>query len=236
MSTNTNAILSTVSDVMNFMSPYAGGSVPDVNDTEYTDWLRWIATKQEEYARRGFWRRLLTRTTLSIVADATTTLLPTNFNKPNGIYVLDVNGVDWAESNNADNVSIFVEMVTDSTSSDFGKWRIYYATAPTESVTATLWYFANPPQPTASSDKLLLPGDMVGFAALAEYYRVANQEGSMDKAEQDAENRFNTYLSLEMIPPKYELLSMASRGSTRVDRLELAKNYYRSRTNRSTQL
>jgi hypothetical protein len=233
--TNTNQIIKTLGNVLTFMATSAGGTIPPETDSEYADWVRWITVKQEEYAQRAFWRRLLTRTELSITADEETTLLPDNFHKPNGVYVLEVNEVDWAENDNEDDQTIFVEMCTDYTDDDFGKWRIRYGTTPTEDATAILWYFANPPKPVASTDLVLLPGDMVAYGALTEYYRVANQEGSMDKAEQDAENRFNTYLSMEMIPPKYELLTFSSRGSKRKDRSEIAKSYYTSRTNRGSQ-
>jgi hypothetical protein len=236
MSTLTNQTIKTLTDVLNFMSPFAGGSIPDENDSEYADWVRWIQVKQEEYAVRGFWRRLLTKVDLSIEKDEETTLLPDNFHKSNGLYVLDVNGVDWAEDSNLDGQVIFVEMCNDSTDEDFGKWRVRYSDTPTEDVTATLWYFANPPKPVDSTDILILPGDMIGYGALTEYYRVANQEGSMDKAEQDAENRFNTYISMEMIPAKYELLNFSTRGSRRIDRLEVAKGYYKSRVNRNHQV
>ena len=83
-----------VSDVMNFMAPYAGGSVPGVSDPDYADWLRWIGLGQQDAANRGFWRRLLTKDDLTITASAETADLPDNFYKPNGIYALYVNGID----------------------------------------------------------------------------------------------------------------------------------------------
>lgn len=230
-----NITISTLAQCLSFMASFAGGSVPSVTDSEYLDWVRWIAIKQEEYAKRGFWRRLLTKADLSIVADEETTVLPDNFHKSNGLYVLEVDGVDWAEPSNSDGQVLFVEMCIDSTDEDYGKWRIRYATIPTESSTATLWYFAAPPTPSSPTDILILPGDMIAYGALTEYFRTSNQEGSMDKAEQDAENRFISYLSLEMIPSRYELLSFGNGKPTRTDRLTTAKNYYRSRINRNTQ-
>jgi hypothetical protein len=234
MATNSNQTIKTLSNVMDFMAPFAGGAVPDANSVDYANWVRWIGVKQEEYAVRGFWRRLLTKDTLTITKDKETTLLPDNFHKANGLYILDVNGVDWAEADNEDEQRILVEMVVDPTDENFGKWQVRFNPIPTETVEATIWYFANPPRPTAPTDILILPGDMVGYGALIEHYRKSGAEGSMDKVEQDAENRFNTYLSLEMIPPKYELLRF--NGKTQINHLTVARTYYSTRTNRNTQL
>ena len=227
MSTITNQSVKTLADVMNFMSPFAGGSVPATTDQEYADWRRWIVNKQEEYAKRGFWRRLLKRDVIEI--DTTgVAVLPDDFNRSNGLYILEVNGIDWAEANNEDEQIIFVEMITDPDDSDFGKWQVVCGTPPTETVTATIWYFVNPPAPVASTDIVLLPGDMIAYGALAEYFRTTGAEGSQDKSDEDAENRFTTYISLEMIPPKYELLHFSTRGSKRVDHLVKARDrYYR---------
>lgn len=216
---------------MNFMSPFAGGSVPNSTDQEYLDWRRWIVNKQEEYARRAFWRRLLKRDVLDIEGESV--VLPDDFNKHNGLYIFAVNGVDWAEENNEAGISLYVEMITDPDDEDFGKWQVVFSES-VDSAEATIWYFANPPAPVDPTDKVLLPGDMIGYGALGEYFRTTGAEGSQDKAEEDAENRFTTYISLEMIPPKYELLRFATRGSKRVDYLANARSrYYRS--NRPTQ-
>ena len=232
MSVSTNQVVKTLLDVLTFMKPFAGGTVPDETSEEYLEWVSWVQIRQEEYAKRGFWRRLLSRK--SIVLDGETIALPDNFHKHNGLYVLDVNGVDWAESENQDNMTVFVEMETDSTEAAFGDWQLRLSQS-VSNVDAILWYFANPPKPDSPTDIVLLPGDLLGYGALIDYYRQANQEGSMDKAEEDAENRFITYLSLEMIPPKYELLSFSTHGASRVDRLERAKSYY-GRANRNTQV
>jgi len=239
MSTITEQSIQTLDDAMQAIAPFAGGSIPDVSDTEYSDWKRWIINAQETYAKRGFWRRLLKRKT--IVLDTEETYLPDDFNRPNALYVLDVDGVDWAEPDNTDEVVIFVEKDLDLYLSDdvtpntnFGKWRIVF-NSDIDNKTATLWYYCNPPAPEDTTDKLVLPGDMVAFGALAEYYRTTGAEGSQDKAEEDAENRFNTYMSLEVIPPKYELLHFATRSTTRrIDHLKVAKNRY-YRTNRNIQ-
>lgn len=222
---------------MNMMAPFAGGSIPSSGDAEYGDWLRWIQQKQEEYARRAFWRRCLTRTTLTL--NGATTLLPDRFHKPNGLYMVIVDGVDWMDADNEDQQNIFVEMdnavyESDGTTpnANFGKWQMRFLDAPV-SKTATVWYYSNPPKPTATTDVLLLPGDMIGYAALAEYYRTSGAEGSQDKAEEDAENRFQEYLMLEVIPSKNELMRF-ERTNTKTNRLNEAKNYYRTRNRAAT--
>jgi hypothetical protein len=229
MALETQSSIRTLGDVLLMMSPFAGGSIPDENDSEYADWVRWIGQKQEEYSRRAHWRRCLTREVVTL--DGETTLLPVRFHKPNGLYMCIVDGTDWMEPENQDDQYIFVEMDNDPDSVNYGRWQMRFLNAP-DNVEAVIWYFANPPKPTVSADLLLLPGDMVGYAALAEYFRTANQEGSMDKAESDAENRFLEYLSQEVIPSKNELLTFST-GVQRVDRLQRAKSFYTSRLNRS---
>lgn len=229
---NTSQVLSTLADVMNFMSVYAGGSVPSENDDEYEAWRRWIRVKQEEYAKRGFWRRLLQRAEITLSGE--TTLLPENFHKANGLYVLDVAGVDWMEHDNKDGMYVYIEMVNDSDDSDLGRWRMRFSSE-IEETEAVIWYFANPPVPEASTDKILLPGDMIAYGALSEYFGATNRAGSQDKAEQDAENRFISYLSLEMIPPKNELLVFSNTNGSKPNYNATARsNYYRS--DRQTQV
>ena len=237
MSTNVQSSIRTVADVMNMMAPFAGGSIPGSTDTEYTDWLRWIQQKQEEYARRAFWRRCLKREELTL--DGETTYLPDQFSRPNGLYMVIVDGVDWMDPDNEDQQYIFVEMDNDIYQSDgvtantnYGKWRMRFRDAP-DSVSAVIWYFATPPKPSATTDILLLPGDMIGYAALGEYFRTSGAEGSQDKAEQDAENRFQEYLMMEVIPGKNDLLTF-ERSNTKTDRLLKAKGYYAVRNRRDT--
>ena len=235
--TSVQTTIQTLGDVLDFMAPFAGGTVPAEADTEFGEWVSWVQNKQEEYARRAFWRRTLTREVITLTADATTHVLPDRFFKPNGLYMCIVDEVDWNEAGNSDGQTIFVEMVNDPASGDYGKWQMRFDNAiETTDATVILWYFSQPAVPNAVGDKLLLPGDMIGFAALAEYYRQANQEGSQDKAESDAENRFAEYLSLEVIPAKNELLTNSENQTTRVDRLLRAKAYYTSRPNRSNQV
>lgn len=230
--------IQTLGDVLSFMAPHAGGSVPDSDSTEYTEWKRWVQNKYEEYARRGFWRRTLTRETLAITEDDETALLPVRFFKPNGLYMFIVTNsdtgvaVDWNENPNSANQTTFVEMINDPEDENFGRWQVRFGTAVPETTTAVIWYFAMPPIPGASDDKLILPGDMIGFAALAEYFRQANQPGSQDDARNDAENRFAEYMALEVIPDKSELLTNAEQPVNRKDRLVVARSYYESRTGR----
>ena len=234
--TEINTSIQTLGDVLSFMAPFAGGTVPTEGDDEYDQWIGWVQNKQEEYARRAFWRRCLTREVIELSADATTHLLPDKFNKPNALYMLIVDGVDWNEVGNSDEQTIFVEMINTYDDEYFGKWQMRFDNAVVETdATVIMWYFANPPVPNALTDKILLPGDMIGFAALAEYYRQANQEGSQDKAEEDAENRFQEYLALEVIPDKSELLTNKEDQVTRVDRLLKAKAYYTNRVGRNYQ-
>ena len=231
MSLEISTSIRTLVDVLNFMAPFAGGSVPDGDSQEYSDWVRWIQIKQEEYARRAFWRRCLTREVVTL--DGETTVLPDRFNRPNALYMLIVDGVDWNETPNTDEQNVFVEMNNDPDDADFGKWQMRFLDE-ADSDEAILWYFANPPKPTAESDILILPGDMIGYSALAEYFRTTGAEGSQDKAEEDAENRFIEYLSIEVIPDKSELLRN-SESDTRVDRLAIAKSYYANRSGRNYQ-
>lgn len=216
---------------MSMMAPFAGGSIPDENSADYSDWRRWIQQKQNEYAMRAFWRRCLTREEITIGGD--TTVLPDRFHKPNGLYVLSVDDVDWNQTPNADEMSIFIEMNNDTASEDFGNWQMRFSEEVTAGTEAIMWYFANPPLPTASTDILLLPGDMIGYAALGEYFRQSNQEGSQDKAESDAEARFQEYLMLEVLPDKSELLVFDG-NPQRINRLATARSYYTSRSGRNT--
>ena len=230
--------IQTLDQVLAFMAPFAGGSVPDTDDQEYTDWVTWIQNKQEEYARRAFWRRCLTRETITLTEGATT-VLPDRFNKPNALYMLIVDndegeGIDWNEPGNSAEQTIFIEMINDNYSADFGSWQMRFDNEVEDAVTtAVMWYFSNPPKPTAGSDKLLLPGDMIGFASLAEYARQANQEGSQDKFEEDAENRFQEYLTLEVIPDKSELQTNKQEQVKKIDHLVRAKGYYTTRVGRN---
>lgn len=216
-------VIDTLSDVLNFMAPFAGGSIPNSGSDEYNNWVRWVQVKQEEFARRGFWRRLLKKDTLTF--NGQTVTLPDDFHKSNGLYMFIVDGVDWTDEDS--DVTLYVGMNLDSTDPDYKKWYVDFGE--TKSGTATIWYFAAPPTPVQSTDKIILPGDMVGYAALAEYFRTTGAEGSMDQANIDAENRFNSYLSLEMIPSKWELLKFSA---PKKNYLNEAKKYYTHRPNR----
>lgn len=216
----------TVSDIMALMAPSAGGAVPDVNSEEYTQWLLFIQTKYEEASRRGFWRRLLKKSTLSLTEGDTEVLLPVDFQRANGLYILYVDGVDLCDPDREpDGQGIFAEVITDHNDADFGRWRLTFAEPVANTQTAPIWYFCTPPKPTEAADKLLLPGDMIAFGALSEVFRTTNLEGSQDDARIEYENRLSTYLAMEMIPPRNEILKFTTnpRG---VDRLRLAKSRY----------
>lgn len=233
-STEISTNIRTLGDVLSFMAPFAGGSVPTDGSDELADWIRWIQNKQEEYAKRAFWRRCLTREEFTLTDGDETGVLPDRFNRPNALFMFIVDEIDWNDPDNTDGQSIFVEFNNDFDGSDFAKWQMRYENEIEEDATAIIWYFANPPTPQANDDVLVLPGDMIGYSALGEYFRTTGAEGSQDEVEASAENRFTEYLTVEMIPDKSELLSHRY-GEKRIDRLATAKSYYRSRTNRNFQ-
>lgn len=221
----------TISDIMTLMAPSAGGAVPDEDSEEYGQWLLFIQTKYEEASRRGFWRRLLKKSTLTLAEGDEVVYLPDDFQRANGLYIFYVDGVDLCDPDREpDDQSIFAEVDTDPFEEDgvtpnanFGKWRVTFTEPVAEAQEAPIWYFCVPPKPTEATDKILLPGDMVAFGALSEVFRTTNLEGSQDDARGEYENRLNTYLAMEMIPPRNEILTFVTnpRGA---DRLRLAKN------------
>lgn len=216
----------TIGDVMALMAPSSGGVIPDADSDDYAQWLLFIQMKYEEASRRGFWRRLLKKSTVSLTAGVTEVLLPVDFQRANSLYIFYVDGVDLCDPDRElDDQSIFAEVETDSTSLNFGRWKLTFSTAIATTQTAPIWYYCTPPKPTASTDKILLPGDMIAFGALAEIFRTTNLEGSQDAAQQEYENRINTYLAMESIPARNELLTFVTnpRG---VDRSAVAKNRY----------
>lgn len=187
--------------VLTFMAGFAGGAVPSPTDDAYLQWILWINNYQEDAAERGFWGRLLTKATLTITATDTATL-PANFHKRNGIYALDVNGVDWNQANNTDGQTLFVNKDVNA------NWIVTFTGfTPTETTTGTLWYFRHPGVLSAESDPLMLDGKMCGFGALTEYYRQAGELGSLDDARAEYNNRFEELLGLEMLPSPQELTS-----------------------------
>lgn len=223
----------TVEDIMAIMAPSAGGAIPDDNSEEKAQWLLFIQMKYEEASRRGFWRRLLKKSTLSLTAGDTEAYLPDDFQRANGLYILYVDGVDLCDPDREpDDQSIFVELDTDPFEEDgvtpnanFGKWRVTFTEEIEETQDAPIWYFCVPPKPVDDTDKLLLPGDMIAFGALSEVFRTTNLEGSQDDARTEYENRLSTYLAMEMIPPRNEILTFVTnpRGA---DRLRIARNRY----------
>ena len=189
------------------MAPYAGGSIPATNDIEYANWRRWIRLGQQDAANRGFWRRLLIPTTITITKDEDTISLPENFHKINGLYLLEVNGEDWAQPNNKAGQRLYVYLDPDTAT-----WKCkFLGFTPTETITdAVLWYFYNPPLPVEENDPIYLDGEMIGFYALKEYFRKARQPGSQDDARIEYENRLQELLALEMLPSKQELARWSS--------------------------
>ncbi len=224
MAKKQSQIINTLGDVFQFMKPYAGGSIPDA---EYANWKRWVQLGQQDAVNRGFWRRLLIPVSFQITAGDEDALLPDNFHKINGLYALDVNGVDWNQPNNSDGQTLYVFMDPET-----AKWKVKFkGFTPQTSVTATLWYFYNPPTPIDEIDPIHLDGEMIGFYALKEYFRKARQPGSLDDARIEYENRREELLSLEVIPSPQELLSWGSYSSyTNTNPTE--RQYYRGRYGR----
>lgn len=231
--TNVPQILSTVSDVMGFIAPNSGGSIPSSDSDEYKQWLLAIQIKQEEAGRRGFWRRLLTKDILSLRIGDTEATLPIRFQRANSLYILVVNGVDLGDPDRTpDNQSAVPQMINDPEDEEFGLWKVIFKTPIETDEDAVLWYFATPPKPVAATDKLLLPGDMVAFGALQEIFRAGNLPGSQDSAQTEFEHRLETYLNLENIPPRNELLTYTV-DSRKIDRSERARAQYYTRPSRT---
>lgn len=203
-------VINTLGDCMTAMAAYAGGSVPASNDSAYANWKRWIALAQLDAAKRGFWARTLTPYTLTITAGENEVNLPADFFKRNGIYVLNVAGVDWNAKNNALKQRIMVRREFQGTTTKTAVWVARFSVTPTTTTTGELWYFAAPATPTDEADPLLLDGEMVMFGALKEYFRQARQPGSQDDARNEYENRFIENLNLEMLPTPQELMGWES--------------------------
>jgi len=218
MSAIQSQIFQNLGDVLTGMARYAGGSIPASNSTAYTDWVTWIQASQDDAAKRGFWGRLLKKATIIITADVDYAVLPADFHKRNGIYVLNVGGEDWNSMGMDVNpsqqrlmVSLeYVPAVAPETV-DSTRWVVRFnGFTPTATTTGTLWYFAAPTVPEDETDPLMLDGEMVMFGALKEYFRQARQPGSQDDARLEYENRFNENLNLEMLPSPQEIMSWGS--------------------------
>lgn len=220
--------LSTLGSVLSFLSRYAGGTIPPTEETNYAEWVSWINEGQEDAAERGFWGRLLTPYELDISAGEEEVILPDDFHKRNGIFVLNVNGIDWNANNNSDGQKLFVYKNTDS------EWILRFnGFTPTEDITAMLWYFRHPGVLEEETENLTLDGKMVGYYALTEYYRQAGEEGSLDDARDEYNNRFEELLGLEMLPSTQELLSWNSFYSHKnISTNE--RNFYTRNRNRRT--
>lgn len=234
----TNQVIATLGDVMSFMAPNLGGTVPAVDSEEYNAWKLAIQVKYEEASRRGFWRRLLVKDTLTLTEGDETVTLPIQFQRPNALYILAVAGEDLADPDRVmdkDSQTVFTQQITDPDDDDFGLWQLNFNKPIEVDEEAVLWYWSLPPTPTEAEDKLLLPGDMIAFGAMSEIFRSTNLEGSQDDARIEYENRMNNYLALEMIPPRNELLTFSSNPG-RINRTARARAQYqfgRNRINRS---
>lgn len=193
--------ITTLGDCLLAIAPYIGGSVPASTTVDYANLVRWIVAAQEDAAKRAQWSRLLAPATLTLTAGDTEKALPLDFHKRTGIYIFDVNGVDWSEYDNADGQTLtcLQDQVT-------GEWKVRFGTAISADTTATLWYFFNPPIPVDETDPIFLDGDMIVFGALKEHFRKARQPGSQDDARIEYENRLREQLSLDNMPSKQELL------------------------------
>lgn len=199
-------VFENLGDVLEGMASYAGGSIPADSSASYKQWVRWVQLAQYDIAKRGFWARCLVKAPLTITAGQDYALLPDDFFKRNGIYVLNVKGEDWASNANASGQRINV--VKDPVN---GKWIVQFiGYTPTETINADLWYFYNPPIPVDLPDMIIFDGEMIMFGALKEYFRQSRQPGSQDDARNEYENRFNENLSLEMLPTSQELMSWKS--------------------------
>jgi len=209
MSTKKKEILETLGDVLSSMAAFAGGSIPSETTVNYDQWVRWVQLSQYDACRRGFWARCLTKVNINIIANQDYVVLPDDFFKRNGIYVLNVNGEDWNSNGNDVNGSKQRLMVLkDSTN---GSWICkFIGFTPTENATGELWYFYNPPVPEDLTDELWLDGEMIMFGALKEYFRQSRQAGSQDDARLEYENRFNENLNLEMLPTPQELMGWSN--------------------------
>lgn len=227
----------TLGDIMSIIAPSAGGTIPAEDSEEYLQWKTAILMKYEEASRRGFWRRLLKKETgFSLRVGDTSVVMPDDFQRANSLYIFAVDDVDLADPDRIpDGQSIFVQSITDPEDEDFGKWQLNFE-KPIETATTNviLWYFATPPKPVASTDQVLLPGDMIAFGGMAEINRNKNLPGSQDDARTEYENRLATYLAMEMIPSRNELLKFETNPS-HIDRTYRARLQYTRRDGRSRQ-
>lgn len=206
MSTIKSDAIENLGDVLNAMSSYAGGSIPADTTIAYAQWVRWVQLAQYDVAKRGFWTRCLVKADLTITANVDYAVLPDDFFKRNGIYVLNVGDEDWASKANPSGQVLlpYKDQIT-------GKWAVkFVGFTPTKDTIGTLWYFYNPPVPTDLVDPIWFDGEMIMFGALKEYFRQSRQPGSQDDARNEYENRFNENLSLEVLPTPQELMGWAN--------------------------
>lgn len=221
-------VIQTLQDGLAEIAKYAGGTIPEASDPQYAEWVGWLNQGQEDAAERGFWSRLLTKAEQEIATDEDTATLPEDFHKRNGIFVLNVNGIDWAEAYNKDNQTLFVNV------NESGEWTVNFrGLTPTADVTSELWYFRHPAVLVNPTDIFVLDGKMCVFYALAEYFRQAGELGSLDDARAEYNNRFEEGLGLDMLPSKQELLSWKDYYSYRGQPTNESNYYNRGRGRRT---
>src|SRR6266571_1433943 len=218
-------VINTLNDSLKEIAKFAGGTVPQISDPQYDEWVGWVNQGQEDAAERGFWSRLLTKADLEIIKDEDTSILPDNFHKRNGIFALIVNKVDWSEAYNKDEQRLFVNVNED------GEWVVNFrGFTPIADYTAELWYFRHPLILVESTDVFSLDGKMCAYYGLAEYFRQAGELGSLDDARAEYNNRFDESLGLDMLPTKQELLSWQNYYSYRGQPTNEKAFYSRGRT------
>jgi hypothetical protein len=225
MADNKRGVILTLADGLSAMAPYAGGSVPSDTTPEFDQWVRWLQLGQQDAYNRGFWGRDLVKADLTIEANDDEVDLPDDFGKRNGIYVLLVGDVDWNARDNEEGQRLLVYL--DTTTAPF-KWKVkFVGFTPTTAATATLWYFKNPPVPTAEDDEFAYDGEMIMFYALKEYFRKARQPGSLDDARVEYENRRDELMALEVLPTPQEIISWSSYPANIGHTMATERNLYR---------
>lgn len=224
MASQKRGIILTLAEGLTAMAPYAGGSVP--TGVEYDDWVRWFGLGQQDSYNRGFWGRDLVPADVTIQAGLDEIVLPDDFGKRNGVYVLNVGGIDWNAKNNGDG-QILMPFLDTSANPFVWKLKLVGFT-PTASDTGVLWYFKNPPIPEEEDDEFAYDGEMIMFYALKEYFRKARQPGSLDDARVEYENRRAELLTLEMLPTPQEIMAWSTYPANVGHTADSERNLYRS--------
>lgn len=199
-------VIQTLSDLhQNFSDVLNEESPPATTDSLYKTRTRWFNLGQDDQARRWFLKSLLKSDTFPIVAGTASYLMPTDFDKPNGLLVFSsTNGGviytdPYARSNSV--LSITRDFTT-------GRYRVTFTPTPGTNDTASFWYFAAPPKMVNASDVCLVDGDALIYYALTKYFFTNRQYLPMNEARTEYENRMNEVLANQEIPAPGSLLSM----------------------------